>query len=139
MTERVLTVVHIDAVDAVQAILNTGLPLINENPLVVSRVPDERPDRFWRVDRAGGEPNTPITDQPRMVIECWSPTEAVGAQDAAIAWAILRSYRNSVVDSYQIGRVDGGSIANFPDPLSHQPRHVLTFTVMVKGYYFNLS
>ena len=66
--------------------------------LVSAKMPKRRPIRFVQVTRIGGSQDTPITDNARLLIECFGPdTETVEAMTAT-ARAALRNAISTIVD-----------------------------------------
>lgn len=66
--------------------------------LVSAKMPKQRPIRFVRVSRIGGQQSDPITDNARLLIECFGPdTETVEAMTATARTA-LRNAISTIVD-----------------------------------------
>lgn len=66
--------------------------------LVSAKMPKQRPIRFVQVSRIGGTQTDPITDNARLLIECFGPdTETVEAMSATARTA-LRNAISTVVD-----------------------------------------
>lgn len=75
------------SVKAAIAILEDALPGI----LVTPRVPKTRPTQFVRVTRAGGGLVNPVTDSPRILVECWATSYGQAETMANTARAALRN------------------------------------------------
>jgi len=66
--------------------------------LVSAKMPKHRPIRFVRVSRIGGSQTNPITDNARILIECFGQdTETVEAMTATARTA-LRNAISTIVD-----------------------------------------
>jgi hypothetical protein len=132
-------VVMPDTVEAVCGWLRGQLPLRGWNVPVVSRVPNPRPAEFVRVYRIGGTRRTDVSDEPMLSVECWSDSEERSAdlirQTRALLWRMPGRVTSPVV--YRVRETAGPAL--LPDPLSTEPRHVLTVLVHVRGSRFEES
>jgi len=75
--------------------------------LVSAKMPKHRPIRFVKVSRIGGSQDTPITDNARILVECFGPdTETVEAMTATARTA-LRNAISTIVDGVWIRNWSG--------------------------------
>jgi hypothetical protein len=132
-----IQVLHHDAVEVARAVLIAGYAARGITRPVSSRIPNPRPDRFTRVARSGGVPNTDVSDAARLTVESWGPDAATCAADAALVQALLRQSRHTVVEGVTVSRVRvAGGPSDFPDPLSHHDRCVQTIEFTTRGSDF---
>jgi len=85
--------------------------------LVSAKMPKHRPVRFVQVSRIGGSQDTPITDNARILVECFGPdTETVEAMSATARTA-LRNAISTIVDGVWVRNWSGeqGPV-DFPHP-----------------------
>lgn len=90
---------------------------------VATRVPEERPEAFTRVTRAGGDRQNLAQGVTRVLVECFATDEAVAFTRAQTAWAKLGAARQSyLADGVWVTRVELTDPVNFPDPETKLPR-----------------
>lgn len=118
-----------DAAAAVCTLLNTTLGVTTD-----TKVPNPRPDEFYRVQRVGGTSREIVVDDATIVVEAWAPTDQEAADLAQLARAHLLAAQNDTYDGTLIYRViDVGAPGLLPDPLSGSPRSTATYQVTVRG------
>ncbi|QMU19350.1 hypothetical protein [Gordonia rubripertincta] len=97
---------------AAQAILRAAFPGVK----VGAKVPNPRPDRFFRVDRVGGGRDRDI-DHPRILVECWNKDAGQAEQDALDAYdALAHSPNGGPWAGAHVTRWEGNNIAHLDDP-----------------------
>lgn len=78
-----------------------------------TQIPNPRPAEFGRVTTTGGSQVNMVTDQPRLMIECW-------AADSVRAQEIAGQAYGQIVATYGAGfwggRASLTSLVNYPDP-----------------------
>lgn len=130
------------AISLVISAVTEGLPLLGHFDVYVSGTrPSEAagfggqlPKRFVRITRAGGGMSNLVTDNARVLVECWSDDSADAESLANAVRGILGSLTgvNHILGHVRgVGNVDDGP-TQFPDPLvpSHD-RWQFQVTVMV--------
>ena len=90
---------------------------------VYSRVPENRPAEFIRVERLGGLRSSVVTDRPRIDIECWSHSEetAEALMSLARAHMLAMAGKRGVTTVYNVQEVSGPMW--LPDSVSGAPRY----------------
>ena len=80
-----------DAEAAITAELTDGLAAAGLPPVpIASQLPAEPlPGSFLRVLAAGGLDRDPVTDQPTLIVECYSDDPAIAARTAILARGVL--------------------------------------------------
>lgn len=123
------------------AALTDGLPEVDYDDVYVSsKKPGPRtghtilPDRFIRVTRAGGGMINLVTDNARLLVECWSSADDAEKFANAARAVIAASAGGRYADGFIRGvntDLDDGPV-DFPDPLvtSHD-RQQFTIGVLV--------
>jgi hypothetical protein len=106
---------------------------------VVSRVPKQRPATFVTVERQGGQRRNLVVDDAQLGIDCWGSSDSgTGDQEAhdlaQLCRGLIHAAAGTTQGGVQIYRVEEfAGPALLPDPLSDQPRAVLTVVVSVRG------
>lgn len=100
---------------------------------VGTRVPQPRPEEFFRVLVTGGNRHDLVQDNPTVTVEAWAGTETRASLMARTARAVLESLRGVVVNGTVIGHGDFSSPANLPDPTSAQTRYTFTGSIYLRG------
>ncbi len=81
-------------------------------------VPEDRPERFFSVERTGG-PLERFRDHPQVTVQAWGPTRAAALrminEFTTAAWADLQYHP-------RISRLTVNTIAHFPGP-DGEPRY----------------
>lgn len=114
-------VVGVDPVALVIGYLN---PIVT--PPVVSRVPTQRPSRFYRVNAAGGPGMTSrVLFRAVVTVEAWSTDKAQAMTDCLLAVAHLEASH----DFY----AEASAPVFLPDPDSDTPRCISTVQLAVRG------
>lgn len=137
MSEPNLVVLTPDCIAITRDILRTGLDAVGNNIAIVTRVPDERPASFIRLQATGGHMETPVSFGGQVTMETWAPTELVANASARYCLAILKAARGTTVLGSVIYavRLVGGPVS-FPDPVSGQDRCQTTVIVAARGSQF---
>lgn len=79
-----------------------------------TQIPNPRPVEFGRVTTTGGGQVNMVTDQPRLMIECWAADSVRARAIAGQAYGqLLATYGSS--DTWG-GRASLTSPVNYPDP-----------------------
>ncbi|MFD3980759.1 hypothetical protein ACFWR6_19430 [Streptomyces griseus] len=121
-----------DAVAVMAGYLRAALAARGVTDPVGSRVPSPRPDRFVRMKRIGGPANSPVTDRPRLDVECWGADEADAHDLAQLCRALLGAARGRH-GTTTLARPVAGGPQWLPDTTSGQPRFVFTLDVTMRG------
>lgn len=123
-------VLFTDAVAAVTTYLADTLGVAT-----AKRIPNPRPDEFFRVFRAGGASRDVVIDDATIVVEAWAPTDEEADDLAQLARAHLLAIAGHTLDDgtliYGVTEVAGP--ADLPDPLSAQSRSTATYQVRTRG------
>ncbi|HEX5541112.1 MAG TPA: hypothetical protein VFX60_06050 [Micromonospora sp.] len=127
-------VVFPDVEALVSAWLRARLVERGQNVPVSNRIPNPRPAKFVTIQRHGGITATVVTDSPQVGIECWAPSDGDAHDLAQLCRALLNSLPGQILDGHTVYRVDEfAGPANLPDPVSAQPRYVLTLQIHIRG------
>ncbi|CAL9592264.1 hypothetical protein SUDANB1_05249 [Streptomyces sp. enrichment culture] len=121
-----------DGVAVVRAYLREQLVARGTDVPVGTRVPEQRPPRFVRLERVGGMRVDLVTDRPRIDVQCWGDSEESAHDLAQLARALLLAmpgWRGAV--AYDVAEVGGPN--TLPDPASGQPRVVFAVEVSLRG------
>ncbi|WP_327725725.1 hypothetical protein [Streptomyces europaeiscabiei] len=121
-----------DAAAVVRSYLQAALAAHGTPVPVRTRVPDERPERFIRIERVGGTLLDRVTDRPRLAFEVWAPSEEETADLTKVARALVHAipgWRGAV--AYDVVDVGGPNTA--PDPISGQERGTFAVEVSLRG------
>lgn len=104
-------------------------------PIVGTKVPNPRPDAFYRVQRTGGVRRSRVTDRPIVVLESWGPDEDVAIDMAEVGRRAMAALQDTKPDGiHQVYDVSESSgLINLPDPLSDQSRYTQTFELHIRG------
>lgn len=122
-----------DAAAAVCTYLDDTLAVQTSN-----KIPNPRPDQFYRVLRVGGASRDIVIDNATVVVEAWALTDEEADDLAQLARAYLLAIANETVGDTIVYAVDEvGAPANLPDPVSGQPRVTATYTVRTRGAALN--
>lgn len=101
---------------------------------VGSHVPTPRPTPFVLVRRLGGTRLNEAADNAMLGVEAWGETAPTAADLIQEARALIHAMRGGVHSGVAVYRVtEIGGPAQLPDPLSDQPRYVLTVQVAMRG------
>lgn len=101
--------------------LKTALTILEDAfgvyALVSTKMPKQRPIRFVRVSRIGGNWDNPVTDNARLLIECFGPDPETAETMTGTARAALRNAISTIVDGVWIRNWDNeqGPV-DFPHP-----------------------
>lgn len=99
------------------------------------RVPNPRPNQFFRVLRVGGTSRDHVIDDATVVVEAWALTDEEADDLAQLARGHLLAIANHRTDDgtliYGVTEVAGP--ADLPDPLSSQARSSATYQVRTRG------
>jgi hypothetical protein len=131
MTE---VIVFPDAEAVVVDYLRTELDARGPAIPVGTRVPNPRPSIFVQVERQGGPRRNIVVDDAQIGISAWADRQQ-DAQDLVqlcrgLLWAAVGTTQGGV----QVHRVEEfAGPALLPDPLSDQPRYVLTVQISLRG------
>jgi len=118
-----------DTAAAVASYLNDTLGVTTD-----IKVPNPRPDEFYRVQRVGGTSREMVMDDATVVVEAWAPTEAEADDLAQLARAHLLAIHNDYIGSTLLYRcVDVAAPGLLPDPVSGSPRSTATYQVTARG------
>lgn len=99
-----------------------------------SKVPNPRPDEFYRVQRIGGVSRSVVLDDALLVVEAWAPTDQEADDLAQLARAHLLALCSDHVGSTLLYRAtDASAPALLPDPVSGSPRSTATYQVTARG------
>jgi hypothetical protein len=120
------TLAPVDIEEAFVTYLNAEL-----TPLVMTRVPRDRPATFVRVQVVGGDVPSLVFEQPRLLVECWAATSDDAAALARQAWAQIQATRGTFVGDAFVLDTDLGRPVNFPDPDTTSPRYQFTADLRV--------
>jgi hypothetical protein len=84
---------------------------------VSAKMPKHRPIRFVRVSRIGGSQSDPITDNARLLIECFGPdTETVEAMSATARTALRNAISTIVGGAFVRNWSNEQGPVDFPHP-----------------------
>lgn len=99
------------------------------------RIPNPRPDQFYRVLRAGGAARDVVIDDAAIVVEAWASTDEEADDLAQLARAHLLAIASHQLDDGTLiyGVTESAGPADLPDPLSSQSRSTATYQVRVRG------
>lgn len=101
---------------------------------IVGRVPDPRPDEFFRVERTGGVRQSPISDLPTVVLEAWALDDDRAADLLNVARKVFQELAGTRLGACAVKSVtETGGMQRLPDPLSTQSRYTTTFSIHLKG------
>ncbi|MFB6535111.1 hypothetical protein ACFCY8_30205 [Streptomyces noursei] len=85
------------------------------------------------MERLGGLRQTPVSDRPRLNVECWSDTES-GAHDLAALTRALVGALPGVRDGVTVYRVtEVGGPQWLPDSATSSPRYAFAVEVHMRG------
>jgi hypothetical protein len=85
--------------------------------LVSARMPKQRPIRFIRVTRVGGQQDNPVTDVARLLVECFGPdVETVEAMSATARTALRNAISTNVDDVWVRDWSGEQGPVDFPHP-----------------------
>lgn len=116
-------VIFTDPVPVARKVLQDGFTALGDSMVVTTKTPKPRPSRFIRVVRAGGVPNTAVSDKAMLVIETNGSDYETATVDAMKAQAILRKARHTVVDGVTVYVVNvAGGPVDAQDPVTEDPR-----------------
>lgn len=111
-----------------------------EKPVVGTKIPNPRPDAFYRVQRTGGVRRTRFTDAPIVVLESWGSDEAEAIEMAETGRTAMANLQGESLegatpdDIHQVYDVtESSGLINLPDPLSDQARYTQTFELHIRG------
>lgn len=126
-------VVMPDAVLVAVTLLNDGLPGLGADATAYDAVPTPRPAEFVTVRRTGGPRYGKVHDRPQLTVSAWSTSDEAAMDLAQMCAALFASAPGTVVAGVPVGRVEGLSLYNDPDPLSGQPRATHTLIATMRG------
>lgn len=118
--------------DAVLTVIEYLRSALSPTP-VYSRVPSPLPDSFIRIERLGGLRDSPVTDRPRIDIECWGPTEKAAADLVSLARAhvgVMAGTHGSTT-VYNVVEVTGPQW--LPDSATGHPRYAFAVEFSARG------
>lgn len=121
-----------DAVAVVAGYLRARLSDQGLSVPVGSRVPSPRPARFVRVERIGGPADSPVTDRPRLDVQCWGGDESDAHDLMQVCRALLGAARGAY-GATTLARPAAGGPQWLPDTASGQARYAFTFDVTLRG------
>lgn len=98
---------------------------------VSARVPRPRPDEFVVLRRVGGPQRGPLTDDARLDVQVWAPSDARAVAIAQQARRYLAEMPQ-LVDTVRQFTEDSGPTL-IPDAPSDVPRVLLTVVLSVRG------
>ncbi len=80
-------------------------------------IPEPRPQRFYKVTRAGGEYGNPAFDSPRVLVECWATDSATAESMALAAAAGFKNVRGKTfLNTFMHGCDDIQGPVDYNDP-----------------------
>ncbi|MFE9335272.1 hypothetical protein [Streptomyces sp. NPDC007063] len=122
-------VVFPDAVLLVVAYLRAALGGVP----VYSQVPEPKPAAFVRVKRIGGTQGSPVTDRPRVDIQCWASSEGAAWDLCALARAHIGVLAGARGEStiYRVREVGGPQ--NIPDDKTGIDRYAFAVEFSARG------
>ena len=99
------------------------------------RVPNPRPDQFYRVIRIGGTARDVVIDDATLAVEAWALTDGEADDLANLARAHLLAIANHVLDDGTViyGVTEVAAPADLPDPTSSQSRSTATYGARIRG------
>lgn len=105
---------------AAVTVLRDGLAGRDPQP-VYTRVPAQRPKRFIRVERAGGQLINPFTESVMLIVQAWDDDitlgEARAEQTANLCVGIMRAASGTWVGDARVRRWEQNALPSYlPDP-----------------------
>ncbi|MFD4438987.1 hypothetical protein ACFWPK_04315 [Nocardia sp. NPDC058519] len=113
--------------------LASKLAGLGSEAVVATKVPNPRPVEGVRVARVGGIQVNVITDEPRIVLECYAATAPDAAALARMVRAVLATAAGGVLSTAWCDRVRDLGMAFLPDLEADLPRYLVTAEVRVRG------
>lgn len=92
-----------------------------------SRIPNPKPNEFYRLFRTGGPRETLVTDAAHITVEAWAKRETVAADMLNQARSLLFAAEGTV-----FGVNEFGGPANLPDPTTAHVRYTASFTIRIR-------
>lgn len=114
--------------------LTERLAALGDAATVHVTVPNPRPSRFVLVPRVGGPARNLVVDSATIATECWAATPGQAHDLCQLVRGLIHATAGRTIGGitvYAVGEVAGP--ANFPDPLSSQPRYIFTASVQCRG------
>ncbi|WP_446224976.1 hypothetical protein ACTWPB_07620 [Nocardia sp. IBHARD005] len=108
----------------------TGL---GSEAVVATKVPNPRPVEGVRVVRVGGVQVNVVTDEPRIVLECYAATAPAAAALARMVRAVLTTAAGGLLATAWCDRVRDLGMAFLPDLEADVPRYLVTAEIRMHG------
>lgn len=121
-----------DAVAVVISLLRARLVARGIDVPVGTRVPSPRPPRLVRMERIGGTQPSPVTDRPRLDVECWGADEGDAHDLMQVCRALLGAARGRHGETTLYRPATGGP-QWLPDKETGAARYAFTFDVTMRG------
>lgn len=101
----------------------------------LGEIPATRPKQFVRVQNAGGDQATLISDAGQLMIECWDTTDPKAERLMARVRALLAAAPGVSVEGSTCYKVEQmGRPAYVPDPDAKVPRYRQNIRIHLRGY-----
>lgn len=98
---------------------------------VSARIPRPRPDQFVVLRRVGGPRRNALTDDARLDVQVWAPSDARAVEIAQQARRHLAEMPQHLAEVRQFAEDSGPTL--IPDAPSDVPRVLLTVVLSVRG------
>lgn len=100
---------------------------------VTTRVPEDRPPRFVRLERLGGTRRDIIRDSALVVFEAWAETfpDAFDLANPARGHVYALPYLDVALNVYRV--TEAGGLARSTDPRSGSPRYIFSTLIDSRG------
>ena len=122
-------VVAPDAEAAIVSHLNTTFSARGDAARASTEIPDPRPDRFVRVQRAGGPRRNAVTDAPVLIFESWDVDSVTASALGRLVEAVVLAVDGTWIGSPSVwveGVSSSSGVTYFPDPDTALPRYQFT-------------
>ncbi|MFC9966336.1 hypothetical protein ACFVH4_19075 [Nocardia ignorata] len=106
---------------------------LGSEAVVATKVPNPRPAEGVRVARVGGIQVNVVTDEPRLVLECYAATTIAAAALARMVRALLTTAAGGVLSTAWCDRVRDLGMTFLPDLEAGVPRYLITTELRVRG------